>query len=208
MIYFATPSSPVAIAHMRDRTLGWIDTPNQANIRPDDVLWCADNGCYTETFNETQWWRWLVKHAGHAGMCAFATAPDVLGDHQATLTRSAPWLPRIRDLGYPAAFVAQDGATFDAMPWQDFDVLFIGGTDTFKFSWDAITISRHARRRGKWIHYGRINSQRRWRLARAVGAQSADGTFLKFAPDQNMIRLTRWLEDLHQPGLFTLAGEP
>ena len=41
-----------------------------------------------------------------------------VGDAAATLTRSAPMLPRIRALGYPAALVAQDGLEHLAVPWD------------------------------------------------------------------------------------------
>jgi len=210
MIYFATPSSPDARARMTVGQLGWIDTPKQANIRPSNVTWCADNGCYTGGTNwkPDHWWSWLQRHAPHAEQCAFATAPDVLGDAAATLDRAAPWLPRIRQLGYPAGYVAQDGITDTSIPWDSFDVLFIGGTDAFKFSADAITTAAQAKARGKWVHCGRINSLRRWRIAAAIGCDSADGTFLKYAPDQNMVRLMTWLADLHQYALFDLAAMP
>jgi hypothetical protein len=208
MIYFATPSSPTARQHMRDHKLGWIDTPAQGNTRPPNTIWCADNGCYTNNFDEPRWWTWLQRHQPTAHQCVFAAAPDVVGDAEATLTRATPWLPRIRGLGYPAGYVAQDGATPHNLPWNQFDVLFIGGTDQFKFSPAAITIVREARARSTWVHYGRINSQRRWRLARAVGAQSADGTFLKYAPGANMIRLMRWFDDANQSALFTLSDQP
>lgn len=43
-------------------------------------------------------------------------------------------LPKIRALGVPAALVAQDGLEdmVDRVPWDEFDVLFIGGSTAFK----------------------------------------------------------------------------
>jgi hypothetical protein len=35
-------------------------------------------------------------------------------------------------LGYPAAFVAQDRWDETATPWDEFDVLFVGGSTEFK----------------------------------------------------------------------------
>ena len=58
--------------------------------------------------------------------CLFATAPDVVGDAQATLRR-AYMLGWIRYAGLPAALVAQDGLEHLAIPWDDFDALFLGG---------------------------------------------------------------------------------
>jgi hypothetical protein len=48
---------------------------------------------------------WLSARAAHAGRCAFAAAPDVVGDAAATLSRSTPMLERIHRLGYPVALV-------------------------------------------------------------------------------------------------------
>ena len=48
-----------------------------------------------------------------------------------------------------------------------------------------------------WVHMGRVNSQRRLRYAHAIGCDSVDGTYLTYAPDQNLRRLLGWLEDLH-----------
>ena len=127
MIYFANPTGG-ALTHMLNGELGFIDTPLQGNRRPAAIpFWCADNGCFNDSrFDVEKWWAWLESHVADIETCVFATAPDVVGDHGATLKRSRPWLPKIRGLGYKAAFVAQDGATIDTTPWQNFDVLFIG----------------------------------------------------------------------------------
>jgi hypothetical protein len=109
LLYFANPTAQ-AIDLMRQGVIGFIDTPLQGNIRPSGVVWCADNGCFNDArFDETRWWKWLETYAGDAASCLFATAPDVKSDAAATLERSMPWLPKIRALGFPAAFVAQDG---------------------------------------------------------------------------------------------------
>jgi hypothetical protein len=70
----------------------------------------------------------LKKNVADADQCPFATAPDVVANHFATEDRSRPWLERIRDLGYPVAFVAQnymEMSTWDL--WDEIDCLFIGG---------------------------------------------------------------------------------
>jgi hypothetical protein len=128
--YFANPCGRAVIEAMRDGHLGFIDTPAQGNVRPDGIPWCADNGAFSDKFDEGKWWRFLVTNAHAAKTCMFAVAPDVVGDAAATLERSLPWLPKIRDLGYPAAFVAQDGFEELSTPWDEFDVLFIGGRPT------------------------------------------------------------------------------
>jgi len=114
---------------MQAGQLGFIDTPAQGNRRPDGVAWCADNGCFGKGYpGDRGWFGWLAKNARQSKTCLFATAPDVVGDGPATLTRSLPLMPLIRGLGYPAALVAQNGLEFLPIPWVQFDVLFIGGT--------------------------------------------------------------------------------
>jgi len=207
MLYFATPTC-AGMPHMLNHTLGYIDTPRQANIRPPGVIWCADNGCYTDNWDAEQWWNWLQRNSKDTTRCAFATAPDVVGDAHATLRQSTEWLPRIRALGYPPAYVAQDGVTDTPLPWDSFTTLFLGGTNTFKLGLEARAITTQARARGKWVHCGRVNSLKRWRYAEAIGCHSADGTFLKHGPDKRLPELLGWLDDLHQrPALFDLTNQ-
>lgn len=203
IVYFANPtSSPAVHAAMADGLIGFIDTPRQGNHRPAGIAWCADNGCFGSSFDETHWWEWLQRNAASADECVFATAPDVVGDANATLERSLPWLPRIRSLGYPAALVAQDGQLPELTPWGAFDVLFIGGSTEWKLGAEARTLVAEAKRRGKYVHMGRVNSGSRLSYAAAIGCDSADGTFLKFGPNVNLPRLLRWLRINEQPALW------
>src|SRR5215468_471519 len=99
--------------------LGCITTPKQGNRLPDGVTFCADNGAYGTGYpGDGAWWLWLQTLP--AERCAFAVAPDVPFDAVATLERSSPWLPRIRSLGIPAAYAAQDGIEHTTVPWDDF----------------------------------------------------------------------------------------
>lgn len=200
MIYFANPT-PESVTHMISGELGFIATPKQGNpegdgkfTRPPGTVWCADNGCYGKDFNEQAWWRWLERNATGATDCRFATAPDVVGDHHKTLERSRPWLPKIRALGYPAAFVAQDGATIDNLPWDEFDAIFIGGTNEFKLGQQAIDIAIEAKRRGKWVHVGRVNSRRRYLRFSSI-ADSADGTCLVFGSRRRLPEVLGWVRE-------------
>lgn len=204
-LYFANPTT-LAIPHMVAGTLGWIDTPNQGNTRPHGTRWCADNGCFNDTkFDEGKWWRWLQSHPD-VEHCVFATAPDVVGDAEATLARSAPWLPKIRQLGYPAAYVAQDGSDIHPPPWDDFDVLFIGGTDAFKLGPIARGLIHEAKTRGMWVHCGRVNSYKRMRAMEALNVDSVDGTYLKFHPTGNLADLLHWTHKIRtEPGMFQIG---
>lgn len=202
MLYLANPCGPDVITAMRAGVLGFIDTPAQGNRRPDGVTWCADNGAYSDRFDESKWWAFLEANTHAANDCLFAVAPDVVGDAQATFARSTPWLPKIRALGYPAAFVLQDGATDDLIPWDDFDCLFIGGSTEYKLGSEARAYVAEAKARGKWVHMGRVNSEKRWLYAAAIGCDSVDGTFLTFGPDVNLPKLLAWQRHNEQPALI------
>lgn len=179
-------------------------TPLQGNRVPESTAWGADNGCFGKNYvGDTAWLAWLTKMADHAARCLWATAPDVVADAQATLARSSPHLPTIRALGYPAALVAQDGLEDLTVPWDMFDVLFIGGSTDWKLSQLAGGLVGEAKRRGKWVHMGRVNSRRRWTYAESIGCDSVDGTFLAFGPDVNLPRLVGWTD---QPSLFGAAS--
>lgn len=208
MLYLANPCGRRVIEAMLDGHIGFIDTPLQGSqglideAHAGDVPWIADNGAFSDKFDERTWSAFLRKNAHRAETCLFATAPDVVGDAKATLERSVPWLPWIRSLGYPAALVAQDGLENLTVPWDDFDVLFIGGTTSWKLGAHARELVAEAKRRGKWVHMGRVNSERRWKYAEAIGADSCDGTFLTYGPDVNLPRLMAWTRNNDQAALF------
>jgi hypothetical protein len=60
----------------------------------------------------------------------------------------------------------------------------------------ARDLTTQASVRGKWVHMGRVNSLKRLRYAEMIGCDSVDGTYLTFAPDENLPRLLGWLRDL------------
>lgn len=186
---------------MRHPRLGFILTPDMGNVIPSDVWVAADNACFSnpKKYSDERYERHLRRFDPRR--CLFATAPDVLGDHDATIERSIPMLRRIRSLGLPPAFVAQNGWEEATTPWDECDALFVGGTTEFKFRAGRDAVSA-AKRRGKWAHMGRVNSGDRLRAAAAIGCDSADGTFLRFGPDTNGPKLLRWLESLHEEPMF------
>lgn len=199
ILYLANPCGADVIASMRAGQLGYIDTPAQGNKRPEGVAWAADNGCFGKGYpGDDEWFTWLQANAHDSASCLFAVAPDVVADASATLERSLSWLPQIRALGYPAALVAQDGLEHLDVPWDEFDVLFIGGSTEWKLGAYARVVIHEAKRRGKWVHMGRVNSEKRYRYAHALGCDSADGTYLVFGPDINLPKLKAWLRTADQ----------
>jgi hypothetical protein len=169
-------------------------TPRMRQAPPTGQPWAADNGRYAapHEYTDAGYLGWLAKHAAAADRCLFATAPDVVGDAAATLALSAPMYGHIRALGYRVALVAQDGLEHLHVPWAEIDALFIGGTTAWKLGEAAHQLAAQARALGKHVHMGRVNSLRRLRLARDMGCDSVDGTYLAFGPDINARRLAGW----------------
>ena len=203
MRYFAPASTKLVRDAMQAGVLDCILTPGARNRAPERVTWAADNGAFSAAWqgDDQAWWEW-VKSRPNRDLCAFIVAPDVIGDAVETLARSLPWLSRIRELGMPAAFVAQDGLEKLAVQWDTFDVLFIGGSTAWKLSPHARFLTLEALDHGKTVHMGRVNSLKRWKIAHAWGCASVDGSFLTYGPDVLMPQLLGWLRHEDQLPLW------
>ena len=81
-------------------------------------------------------------------------------------------------------------------------MLFIGGTTTWKLGPAARRLVAEAKARGKHVHMGRVNSQRRYNYARHIGCDSVDGTYLAFGPDVNLPDVLSWVRSAGQGDLF------
>ena len=176
-------------------SIGLLLTPNYRRRPAHDpeFVWAADNGCFQPSgWTVDRWWQWLVSERANTHSCLFAVAPDVVGNAEETLAQASIWLPRIRSLGFKAAFVAQDGSERYSLPWNNFDVLFIGGSTHWKLSSHAFTLAQQAKAKHKFVHMGRVNSGKRWRLATSYGCDTADGTFFTYGPKTNFERFKSW----------------
>ena len=143
------------------------------------IPWAADNDAFGGFGDEEEarWHEMLERIRGVPG-CLFAAAPDVVGDALRTTYLYEEYAPLILRYGLPCAYVAQEGlADLGGPPWGSLDALFIGGaTDEFKL-WEYVEgLVAEARRRGKHVHMGRVNSARRFRYAKSIGCDSVDGT--------------------------------
>jgi len=224
MLYFANPSTPGVRAAMAAGSLACIITPRAGNKLPDGALWCVDNSCgpgkdgragagypgdekYLGLLQDL----WAAEGSDFCDPdtsgAFFAVAPDVLYDAAATLQRSARMLDWIRHIGYPAALVAQNGLEDLIVPWDDFDVLFVGGDDAWKLGPAARRLVAEAKTRGKAVHMGRVNSFRRLKYAEAIGCDTADGTYLVQTrqPDRYLPVVLGWQQAVNnQAALFDL----
>jgi hypothetical protein len=116
---------------MRAGLIGCMTTPKQGNVVPEGAWYACDNGKFGKGWpGADAWFGWLARKIARYGAerCLWATAPDVPFDAVGTLAESLPWLDRIRALGVPAAFCAQNGSEKPGMiPWDHIDVLFLAG---------------------------------------------------------------------------------
>lgn len=179
--------------------VGFMQQPASANRVPTKMPWALDNGCFAGTFHAERFMRMVSPTA------LFCTLPDVVGDWDATLARSRPWIDPIRKAGGKVAIVLQDGCTPETVLWDEVDAIFVGGTTAWKLGSSVPSLIAHGRRRGLHCHMGRVNSYRRLRLAAVLGCHSVDGTFLARAPDQNAPRLVSWLARLSKSPMLDLA---
>lgn len=191
MFYLGTsPTEPDIEFALNTHKIGLMCQP-KSNSPRSGWVWAADNGCFTKAWREDYWLNWLRSGLPRSG-CLFATVPDVVGDHVATVERWQRYAPMVSELRYPLGFVGQDGATVENIPWNEFDTFFVGGTTRWKMS-TAFPLALAAHERGKWVHVGRINSDRRF-LPWAPFADSCDGTILSFGPKKNLGRVIDWLD--------------
>lgn len=170
-------------------------TPRMGQKPAKGQLWAADNGRFSapQNYSDEKYLAWLSLMPRAA--CLFATAPDVVGDAEATLELSWPMFRRINRVGYAVALVAQDGLTPAMVPWHEIDCLFIGGTTKWKLGPEVPPLVEAAIGLRKWVHMGRVNSWRRIEHARAIGCDSVDGTYLAYDARPEVVH--DWVKRAH-----------
>ena len=211
MIYLSGCTSPSYEQDLIDLGVGLLIQPG--SYMPSRAAafgtWAADNGCYPP---ERPWscakWARMLGAIDDAFLPPplFCLVPDVPFDHTGTLKRFWHYFAIVEAFGYRAAFAIQDGATVDTVPWGAFYVAFLAGSTEWKMGEQAYEIALAARKRGKWVHMGRVNSWDRLDWASRIGCDSADGTFMRYGKPQEMVaRLKVWL-DKNSPRLTQKAA--
>ncbi len=188
--------------------LGHILTPGNSNLGSfltTGLPWAANNGCWGG-LDVLAFRRMLVAVTGKP-RCLFVVCPDVVADARATLALFGEWAALVRTTGHPLAFVGQDGAEDAGVPWGEIDAYFVGGSTAWKMSRASISLMAEARSRGKHVHVGRVNTQRRLRWAYDCGADSVDGSIFSRMSDKFLLWGLHCLQRLQtQPVLF--GGPP
>ncbi len=205
LLVSGTTKSFTRAAAVRPLAFGRLLTPANRNsiawVTGDGKPWAVDNGCF-HCLDAPAFTRLVGKVAGKLGLL-WVAAPDVVGDARTTLERFREWLPMLRAAGVPVALVGQDGTEELELPWDDFACLFIGGTTRWKLSQASADLGFEAKRRGKMLHFGRVNSRRRLRAAFERGCDSVDGTGMSRWGDVHLLKFARWLAQIEaEPTLF------
>lgn len=211
-----------------DAPVGHLVTPHTGNrlteIAATGRPWAADNGCFGG-FDEGAFRTMLQQIEALHKPAAYGlpgdgsrytqplwvVVPDVVGDAYATTQLFEYWKHTVRPyLSYgwhQLAYVAQDGAENARLLPRRGDhwrTLFIGGSTVWKESDGAAWLITQAKKAGKRVHIGRVNTERRLRLFDGLGIDSIDGTQFSRFPDTY---IPRWAERL-QPSLRGRAKPP
>lgn len=182
----------------------------------DDALksgcnWMLDNGAYTNRFDFECWVFQMVDMLPHQNNCIGIVVPDVPYDAKATIKKFSRYSRIPKALGYRVAFATQNGLTPELTPWGDFDVLFVGGDDNHKRGPEARQLIDEAKKRGVWVHVGRVST------GDAIGqywpdADSWDGTTFTMEKvggrneGRKMQNLNRTLRNLKKSNVYLQLG--
>lgn len=152
-----------------DGVVGQLLTP-LTSYKLGHKTFAIDNGAFSG-LREKQFFSMLKRYEHLKEDCLFVAVPDKVGDCVTTLEMWHHFAPMCGD--YPKAFVAQDGCK--EIP-DNAQALFIGGTDLFKESYDAIYLVYLALEMGLHVHIGRVNTFPRFKLYHEIGAHTCDGS--------------------------------
>lgn len=134
-----------------------------------------DNDAFTAWRDKKPWsveaWREMISWVRMTGLKPlWAAVPDVVADRNATLANWERYADEIAALEWPTAFCVQDGMTPDDVP-TNADVIFVGGTDRWKFPNLKIWTDNFPR-----VHCARVNSPEMIESCARLGCESIDGT--------------------------------
>ena len=201
-LYLSPSSARQVIANMD--AFGFLASP-RTGLRfhiTEGAWWAMDNDGFLHGLDEQGWLEAIVAHRPYLAHCLFGLAPDAAYDAAETLRLFEYYAPMLRFMGYPVALATQNGMTPGMVPWSRIDALFIGGDDEHKLGAEAGALMAEARKRGKWVHVGRVNSATRmlqfWR------ADSWDGTTISREPERAVAiaRTVREIREMRECGGF------
>lgn len=96
--------------------------------------------------------------------------PDVVANREATIENWKIYASEIISIGWTPAFCVQDGMTPADVP-SDAGVIFVGGSDAFKFPSLKMWTDNFPR-----VHCARVNAPEMFEACERLGCESIDGT--------------------------------
>ncbi len=157
-------------------SVGMLISPSYASKVPLDpwMPFVVDNGAFIAWRDGNAWdsaeWLDLLNLLRQQGKVPLWVAvPDVVGDRKLTLQKWGEWAEVARSFG-PTAFCVQDGMRPGDVP-PDADVVFVGGSDKWKFRNLPMWTSSFPR-----VHCARVNAVEMIERCEELGCESVDGT--------------------------------
>lgn len=176
--------------------LGCLPTPHTGNdpksLEALGLPMAADNGCFNGLNAEK--FVVMLNAFREAGVrLDWVTVPDVVANGDETFRLWGRWEPVVKAFGFRQALVLQDGMTRLDVHQLDPPVLFIGGSTVFKLGALAADLTADWRAKGRPVHMGRVNSERRIRYAVEIGCTSCDGSGFSKWPDTRIPLGVKWI---------------
>lgn len=158
-------------------SVGTLLSPSYWRKVPIDpwMPFALDNGAFKawrdkEPWNHCQWAN-MLSHVRMSGCNPlWITVPDAVGDKDKTLLRWEQHHREAKSYGWPLAFCVQDGMVPADVP-EDADVIFVGGTDRWKFPNLKRWTDAFPR-----VHCARVNAPEMIEACERCGCESIDGT--------------------------------
>ncbi len=159
-----------------------------------------DNDAFTCWRDKRPWdveaWRKMLQWIRMTGQKPlWAAVPDVVANRLATIESWKRYSDEIRELDWPMAFCVQDGMTPEDVP-KDADIIFVGGSDGWKFPNLSIWTSAFKR-----VHCARVNAPEMIEACDRLKCESIDGTgwFRDPSRSDKVPALERFIEGHRNP---------
>lgn len=191
-------------------SVGVLISPSYGKKVPIDpwMPFALDNDAFTCWRDKRPWdveaWRNMLRYVSMTKLKPLWVAvPDVVTNRTATIANWSIYRDEIKSLGWSAAFCVQDGMTPDDVP-NDADVVFVGGSDGFKFPNLKMWTAHYPR-----VHCARVTSEQMILACEREGCESIDGTgwFREPSRKDHVPMLKRFIEEErnHHPMLSGIA---
>lgn len=158
-------------------SVGVLISPSYLHRVPIDpwMPFALDNDAFVSWRDRKPWnesaWLEMIRYVRMTGQKPlWAAVPDVVGNREQTIANWEKYSGVIKSLSWAAAFCVQDGMTESDVP-ENADVVFVGGTDRWKFPNLTRWTSRFPR-----VHCARVNAPEMIEACEREGCESVDGT--------------------------------